>query len=1351
MSIIDFIISQGGKSMRRFIAFFLAIVMCFSFIGECAFAENVDDALPPVTENVEPPAIQQLLLQEPPDVTAEGTTDPAPTTDLTQTTDPTPTADPTQTTDPAPTTDPTQTTDPTPTADPTQTTDPTPTVEPATTPEPTPTTEPTLEPAEVGGVLSVAVSCNKTEIEGRFTAGVPETAELTAVVTRHDETIPFPESLKWESSLPCLSVADGGIAGEDGNVRTFKAIASYTYVPHPNAGTATITASAAGGDSGIISGSTAINVLPAQFTAKITDGTENAEKPGFEFALLNKENNTYTFGDALSFGFTAHERNKDKDDYISFSWEASMRNTEDTGDIPIHVKANEDNTEFTLYLDSACTTPVSATGDVVITLTGKTTEIYRVFVTGDDKLYKTVFLSSDVAETDKNYLFYVAHPEDLEAKDEKFESSQAYSLPLVKIDNKDYSGYALKKVNPETPQEFEGKKYKQYWEISIPKERLCGDIVIDANRCDIKDSRFSVNLEALSKYGAQFVPFAENEKFVGNTIAVADDSEDPDTEEQSGGVQNSEDPDEPKDNKKQEYYFYFRKNQEKPYDPHPVYSIDGVSHPLSPLPVIDSPDESEDSSIYKISDIDGDVTVTMGYNVSKQGSGTGKDEELHIYLPSETAAAGEDYKFKVRTYDYTESQFAIRIYMGSHGLVYPAAESEIEVKKDITYEVKSDELGQYVEFLIPASEIDGDIIIEGACFEKINYRLKFVDNYNIEAYGLLAYKSFDFTCKQFISGTYSAVNHIGQIENGISNFSFEILAKPLYVSKSGPVPDGTTSDPNIYRYTYDFTGSTMGGETVSVDGPFMNGANISYIVNGGQPLTDDVIIKAKLVPVQYSIKVIGQANVSNRETYASLENKGYVTRYTGRRSDYPTYRYLFEANVNSANIRKVYLRLVDQTNGSVKTYPYNIEEGTGTAKAQIYGDYIAGPVIVKALGKDELDVYVTGDNANDVSFPYNASDCDFYKGCVAQMGTNLVLNVSLKTRISSVKVGNMTLQEGEHYKYSVVSNSLKQYVIPGKYMNADATVYAEAVPAQYEIEYKGEYKNAIPATQYAPVQYDTVESGKDYVFLVSQGIVGITVSGKSRNRALKKDVDYYESDGVYTILAGAITGKIVITISPYTPQRTKDYTNESTKLTDRGTELDIETDRYLTLDNGKTMYFIIARGEPDEDSFVCFNSGKMYWVEAYGGYVWMEVSEDNLADFSEQVLDSIDTLSDVEILTKLVEEKESEEEKVSVPLLEEVVKITEEDKVNCDVNEDGKVDEEDLRLMRRMFDCDFEDFDDISMRSFIIADADFSGELNMCDAAVIKSNFDSNNSENEESEYEEFEYDEAEDESTEEE
>ena len=461
-------------------------------------------------------------------------------------------------------------------------------------------------------------------------------------------------------------------------------------------------------------------------------------------------------------------------------------------------------------------------------------------------------------------------------------------------------------------------------------------------------------------------------------------------------------------------------------------------------------DESSEDALPEISDIEVETEGLQvlseeeektleadSVNVIKAGSGN--NEERLIELPVATAVPGSDYSFRIRAYDMTEAQLAVEISSGSYGIIYPADNSPVIM------ETTTDGFGNCLRFTVPGSVIDGDILITARCDTYVNCHVKFEDNYNVETYSGLAFKSFEFTSPSFIPGTYSAETHIGQVADDAGGFAFEVLELPVYIAGSVPNADGASSDPDIYRYSYDFSGSTMGGAPVAVtdSGSYYDdsGFHRLYAVNYGQPLTGDVIIVAKLVPNQYLIKVIGSDKISgitNRETYVS----GGKTYYTGRRSDYPTYRYLLEVSAYRAQTRKLYLRIIDEANKELRAYPYNIPaEGSELVRAQIYGDYIGGPVVVKALGQNELDVFVTGERTYNVSFPYNKADCELYNGCIANRGEDFVFSVSPAAKIS-IKVGNTLLTEGQQFSCTYEEGNVRNYTVPGQYMNNDIVIYA---------------------------------------------------------------------------------------------------------------------------------------------------------------------------------------------------------------------------------------------------------------------------------------------------------------------
>ena len=1240
--------------MRRITALILAAIMCLSFMTEAAFAT---DAEPQVNGEVVGTG------EIPTETGGDGT----PITEV----------PPVQTVTPAPTSTPAPISTPT----------------PATTPTPEPTQTPSNDPTPAPTESSAPES--DTEKEGSAgnegASGTQEgTAEKFSVrfnLTPADLTLKVYAS----DSLPISSEADGSYLLLPGTYyydAEREGYISALGVPFTVAGNAAIEVvleqDSASSLQGEQSDKDKTDENEETFTAVFEDNTGS----GFEFALTGKTDNTYKAGETLSFGFTGDdEKNADKDLYENFTWTVTMKNAEAT--IALFVGANEDNSLFTLYSDEAKTTPAAATGDAHIVLTGKTAKPLTVTVINDTG-NPIVFLLSDTADIEKDYVFYVAHPQDEasaagegeaapdegKTSEETPQSDVIYSLPIIKIKGAEFYGYTFKKmIDSRTLGE---KTYTCYWEFTIPGKHVKGDIIIDANKHSITETKHTVDM---TQVAGSLVPYSENEKMLGTSVT--------DT------------------NGKQTYYFYFNRT---PNTPHPIYSVNNVKYSLTPLTYGKN---SEESNVYKISDITGDVTVSLGYNITKLGSGN--NEEALIELQTNTAVQpGEKYTFKVRTHDMTESELQIFISMG--GAMLEA--DDVNLVRTIA----EDELGKYVEYSV--STVTGDIIVQAQSAKPVQCRVKFADAYNSNT--TLKYSAFDYTST--VVSNYSSQTHIGEVAYKGTNLTFTILNSPLYKKSDGTFNvDGSSSDPNTGCYNYEVT-ATMGGKAVAVT--WYNG---QYYVNNGGAITGDVLIKTNLTLSSYECAVNGaeKVTITNRETFI---NSAWKTAYTGRRSDRPKYRYLFTVTANPALTQKIYIR---QYNGSTTTKrTFNISDTKTTA--MIYGDLIQSNIAVTALGADEVEVYVTGSKAANINFDSALHNYSFYHGGIAKKGADFTFTVSPATKIT-IKSGGSTLTLGKQYTaaYDETANAYV-YKIPAAYMTADIQIGAYS---NYNVSYTGTGAKYAKPLNNPYTEKDSVVAGNDYVFTLPEGTVtiktGATVNSNGKvsgGVTLKKDKDYTVSGETYTISAKSIVGDLVISV---TAKKSSGRSGGYTSRTYGDVELDIGSELFMTLDNKKTMYLVVVYGEPEDGRHVCFNNRKMIRSDAYDAYVWLEISDMDYDEFEEYALDKVDLLYEREMRENL--EKENPDEKIEILPMEEIHNLNEDYEVICDVNEDGAVDEEDLKLMRQMFAGTFEDFDEISMRSFICADVDMSFGLDMLDAAMIKYNFDKDEDEDENEDEEEQE------------
>ena len=482
-----------------------------------------------------------------------------------------------------------------------------------------------------------------------------------------------------------------------------------------------------------------------------------------------------------------------------------------------------------------------------------------------------------------------------------------------------------------------------------------------------------------------------------------------------------------------------------------------------------------------------------------------------------------------------------------------------------------------------------------------------------------------------------------------------------------------------------------------------------------------MLFRSTLSSYECAVNGAEKVTITNRETFINSSGK---TAYTGRRSDRPTYRYLFAVEADPDLTQKIYIRQYgDKT--TKRTFTLSDTKTT----AMIYGDLIKNKIAVTALAADEVEVYVTGSKAANINFDSALHNYSFYHGGIAKKGADFTFTSSAAK--ITIKSGGNTLTLGKQYTaaYDETANAYV-YKIPAAYMTADIQIGAYS---NYNVSYTGTGAKYAKPLNKPYTGKNSVVAGNDYVFTLSEGTVtiktGATVNSNGKvsgGVTLKKDKDYTVSGETYTISAKSIVGDLVITV---TAKKNSGRSGGYASRTYGDVELDIGSELFMTLDNKKTMYLVVVYGEPEDGRHVCFDNKKMIRSDAYDAYVWLEISDMDYDEFEEYALDKVDLLYEREMRENL--EKENPDEKIEILPMEEIHNLNEDYEVICDVNEDGAVDEDDLKLMRQMFAGTVEDFDEIPMRSFICADVDMSFGLDMLDAAMIKYNFDKDEDEEE--------------------
>lgn len=185
-----------------------------------------------------------------------------------------------------------------------------------------------------------------------------------------------------------------------------------------------------------------------------------------------------------------------------------------------------------------------------------------------------------------------------------------------------------------------------------------------------------------------------------------------------------------------------------------------------------------------------------------------------------------------------------------------------------------------------------------------------------------------------------------------------------------------------------------------------------------------------------------------------------------------------------------------------------------------------------------------------------------------------------------------------------------------------------------------------------------VEAAEGYVYRVKAQMGGKEVA-----------CSYNKSKDTYTIAARDVKGnlEIVIEKSPA-----------------------LEITEYAILD-GKVLYKIVLHSEVPRGSTARFDGEEMYWDPTGQAYVWLAASELEKETFEAQALDKIAVTKgqSTQTLAK-----------------------------GFDVNQDGRLDNEDIKLVRSIY-CSQTTLENTGLAKLLLADVNRDGKVNIQDAAAI--------------------------------
>lgn len=242
----------------------------------------------------------------------------------------------------------------------------------------------------------------------------------------------------------------------------------------------------------------------------------------------------------------------------------------------------------------------------------------------------------------------------------------------------------------------------------------------------------------------------------------------------------------------------------------------------------------------------------------------------------------------------------------------------------------------------------------------------------------------------------------------------------------------------------------------------------------------------------------------------------------------------------------------------------------------------------------------------------------------------------------------------------------------------------------------------------------TAYPGEDYTFSKPAGSAEYTVTAKINGKAVpcKKN-----GDGTYTIAGSDITGPIIVTArkSSVTPGAGGNNNNNhfipgsgggttgtktsGTTTASTASYKQIWVRPYVELDN-TTVFLIAVSGSPKSGQTYAYDGDPMFYTEKY---------RSSGAAFGENVYLYLQIVKSGEPLLEADAAKKITEVKGTSPTID----------ADLDMDGSGEINEKDAKLVYNVYNAMFWDFDDLPMASFLEADTNRDGIVNVKDADVV--------------------------------
>lgn len=398
--------------------------------------------------------------------------------------------------------------------------------------------------------------------------------------------------------------------------------------------------------------------------------------------------------------------------------------------------------------------------------------------------------------------------------------------------------------------------------------------------------------------------------------------------------------------------------------------------------------------------------------------------------------------------------------------------------------------------------------------------------------------------------------------------------------------------------------------------------------------------------------------------------------------------------------------IVDTTVINVTGYPVTLPEGfTGANTAAPNTDYtFAAPddyydytVTVTVGGKE---VTVTKNSDGSYTIPAELVTGEIV---VTATKTGKTFKVTLGTDMTGETTAQYgtdyvaTIERDESYRYTVTvtiggkdytgyAASGKTYTIPGEDITGEIVfkVKKELIVPVDPPGPTDPTKPSDPTEPTKPVTYHSVTftgSGAG----AAQGNATSIANGATYTLTLKKQAGYNYQ------VSYKMGGKAAVAVSP-NANGTYTIANVTAALEiiiEKSLAIDVSVQEYVTLDE-KSVFLILADAALSNGSLFTYDGNVMYYSEAYGAWVYLVITD--------QDLDVNQVRSQVKISTQT----------------NRVVPAS-----LGDVDENGRVDMNDAQLIRELYNAKYDSFDIITMMKYLRADVNGDRKVDIRDVAWV--------------------------------